>query len=454
VRGLASCLLGIVAACGPLLPPETQVAHSEGAIINGTLSLDDTQVFALGNATGMFCSATLIADRTLLTAAHCLEAETGAISASNHADVKGWPADAIAVVDRRVHPKWVNGDTAYDVGLLLLASAPGVVPKPWNRTPLSMAKVPQVRAVGFGETHLNGSGVRYEAMLKVSALTSSTLYLGDDAAATCFGDSGGPSMFTGSDGVERVVGVHSFANSTACNGGGDMRVDGIADFIDQWTRDKAPTCSLDGACVLECPGPDPDCSCVADGVCSARCPLPDTDPDCPKGCLLDGVCAFGTCGAPDPDCREDGASCASSDGCAGHQCLTDAQHEVAYCSRTCHSDTECSPSMRCSFGVCSYPVLPLATMGEACVVGHTVCSGGICGGQSADTAICHPGCGPKGACPGTMQCVRGVLGVEYCQGTAVLPQLAGQTSVAAPHCSASGAEASLLLVLLWLRRRR
>src|SRR5438552_13162117 len=36
--------------------------------------------------------------------------------------------------------------------------------------------------------------------------------------------------------------------------------------------------------------------CLTDGNCSAACPLPDTDADCPKNCLADGLCAFGTCG--------------------------------------------------------------------------------------------------------------------------------------------------------------
>ncbi|MBK7857389.1 MAG: S1 family peptidase [Archangiaceae bacterium] len=455
MRRLVCCLLGIT-ACGPTLeaPPES----AQQAIINGTVSLWDAQVFALGSGnSGMFCTATLISERTLLTAAHCVEAVSGTITVSNQTDVRGWPGDAIAVVDRRVHPRWVGGDTSYDVGLLLLASAPSVTPKAWNRAPLKMPQLSTVRALGYGETHLDGSGVRYEAPMRVSSLTSTTVYLGDgrDAgAATCFGDSGGPSMFTDLDAVERVVGVHSFANSAECNGGGDLRVDAVADFIDQWTRDKAPTCALDGACVGGCSPADLDCLCLTDGACGEACPLPDTDPDCPKSCLPDGVCAFGTCGVPDPDCQEDGASCASSEKCSGHQCLTDAQHDVAYCSRVCHADEECSPAMRCSFGVCRYPVLPLATMGQGCVVGRTLCSGGTCGGQSDDTATCRVSCDEGGVCPGTMKCVSGVHGVRYCQGPATLPEFDGEAPAAGKRCSASGAEVTLLLAVVFTVARR
>ena len=460
MRRCLCVLVGMLAACGPTAPFDgaDSAGRVEQAIIGGTLSLDDTQVFALGDGTRSFCTATLISERTLLTAAHCLAQDT--IFASNQADVKGWPADSIPVVDKRIHPKWQGGDPAWDVGLLLLESSPGVKPKGWNRVPLSMIRVPEVRAIGFGETHTNGSGVRTEAMVRVTSLSANILHIGSaGGASTCFGDSGGPSMHIdtgeGADGVERVVGVHVFSNTTACNGGGDVRVDAIADFIDQWTRDKAATCATDGACVPGCAEVDLDCYCTTDGACDARCPLPDTDKDCPRNCLRDGMCAFGTCGIKDPDCKDDGAACENADSCTGHQCLTDALHGDPYCSRTCSTSSECTPDMHCRFGVCRYPVLPLATMGEACRIGEVHCSGGICAGQSDDTAVCRVGCDATGSCPGSMKCVTGARGVRYCQGTAVLEVLPTERPAAGKRCSVGGGELFLGgLALLLLRARR
>jgi V8-like Glu-specific endopeptidase len=422
-------------------------------IIGGTMSLNDPQVFALGTSTGMFCTSTLIGPRTLLTAAHCIDASP-VMEASNQIDVKAWPGDSITVVRTRTHPKWTGANLEYDVGLVLLASAPAVTPKQWNRAPLSMQTTPEVRAVGFGETHQDGYGIRYEASVPVFSVSGATLYIGNSSSpTTCFGDSGGPSFHTGADGVERVVGIHSFALSEECTGGGDMRVDVVADFIDAWTQEVAPTCATDGACVADCPQPDLDCNCVADGVCRADCPLPDTDSDCPRYCLADGICAWGTCGIPDSDCLHDGDPCANSDLCTGHQCLSDAQHEQ-YCSRVCRSDSECQADMRCSFGVCRYPVLPVAQMGDACELGRTHCAGGVCAGQSLLATTCHHSCDAQDQCFGGEQCVVGVSAVRYCQGTAVLPAIAVDHPSAPHRCDASGLIPLTWLAALLLARRR
>jgi hypothetical protein len=445
-----------VAACGPT-PAEPLTGRARSAIVGGTPAPDDDAVFALGTpGGGMFCTATLIGERTLLTAAHCVDG-SAALQASPRADVKSWPADAFDVAERRLHPRWNGQD--FDVALLLLAAPPGVAPAAWNRQPVRQSTVPMVRAVGFGDTKADGQGVRYQADVPVTAVNDSILFIGTGSTpTTCFGDSGGPSFYTGSDGIERIVGVHAFATSTECTGGGDSRVDTVADFIDGWTREKAPTCATDAACVMGCPQEDLDCYCTTDGACDARCPLPDTDADCPRHCLADGVCAYGACGMPDPDCLGDGESCTSAELCSGHQCLSDAQRDQPYCSRTCTSSSECNADMRCSFSVCRYPVLPVVGMGDPCSLGATVCSGGVCGGQSLDTTVCRLSCGSGDSCPGSMRCVGGVGGVRYCQAPVTLQHLAQEQPAHRRGCSASGGEAFCLaaaaLALALSRRAR
>ncbi|MBL8952685.1 MAG: S1 family peptidase [Myxococcaceae bacterium] len=456
MRRLLFLFISVTAAgCGPVLTPGGTEA-SRAPIVGGSPSLDDPQVFALGKSgQGMSCTATLIGERTLLTAAHCLEGGT-TMSASNQGDVRGWPANAIAITEVRVHPKWATGNSDYDVGLVLLASAPAVTPKAWNRVPLTLETLPQVRAVGYGETHADGNGVRMQVMLDVTSMSATTLMLGSSSgASTCFGDSGGPSLHRGPDSIERVVGVHSFATSAACNGGGDIRVDLVADFIDQWTRDKAPTCAVDGACATGCSEPDLDCNCLTDGMCSATCPLPDTDRDCPKGCLADGVCAIGSCGVPDPDCRRDGDACGTSEICPGRQCLTDASHPNGYCSRTCKDHDVCEGQMRCTFGVCRYPVNGVASLGEACTIGQTFCTDGVCGGPAEDLTTCRPACSALRSCPAGEVCIGGVRGIRYCQGEVTLQSPRVELPAAPGGCSVvAGGELMLLAVLVLVRSLR
>jgi hypothetical protein len=170
--------------------------------------------------------------------------------------------------------------------------------------------------------------------------------------------------------------------------------------------------------------------------------------------LADGICAYGSCGVPDPDCLKDGQACQSAEPCTGHQCLTDAQHPSAYCTRACHDSGECQADMQCEFGVCRYPVLPVSGMGDACQVGRTLCSEGVCGGQSESTTVCRVACDVGDVCPGIMQCVVGVQGVKYCQGLAVLPAESQTLPAGRSRCSVTGAELGLTWSALAMLRRR
>ena len=76
---LAGALVGL--ACGPseLTDPAAQPAASqEDAIIGGTLAMGDPAVVAMAVRSGgsyeSICTGTLIAPKTVLTAAHCINA--------------------------------------------------------------------------------------------------------------------------------------------------------------------------------------------------------------------------------------------------------------------------------------------------------------------------------------------------------------------------------------------
>ena len=139
-----------------------RVGVRELPIVGGTPSTGDFGVFNLdirgNNGATSRCSATLIAPRTLLTAAHCadpsmLGATSLTIIASNA------PTDAevmvgvntVRVVETRLHPMWNSlAGLGNDLAVLLLETAPTARPSPWNRQSLAGLGGAPVRAVGYG----------------------------------------------------------------------------------------------------------------------------------------------------------------------------------------------------------------------------------------------------------------------------------------------------------------
>src|SRR4051795_7345216 len=103
----------LLAACGELEPAPGQLASRDDAIIGGTTDAQDPEVFELyiqgNNNMGASCTATLIDRRSLLTAAHCVDARTiGATSVSIYAHNKANDnlvgfSDLIRVTEMRYH---------------------------------------------------------------------------------------------------------------------------------------------------------------------------------------------------------------------------------------------------------------------------------------------------------------------------------------------------------------
>ena len=204
------------------------------SIVGGTLAQADPEVFMLQwEVFGIpnMCSATLIGERTLLTAAHCVDGDFRfrAVNAAH-----GRNAPSIEVIDIRKHPQWswLNG-SAYDIALARLKTAPPVTPKPLASAP--PPKDGALRVLGYGytvEDDYTSWGEKHEATLTARSIEPGFITLGDGMRGFCNGDSGGPSFHRFPDGVERVVGVH--IEGSTCTDGRDVRVDVHRQFIDEY----------------------------------------------------------------------------------------------------------------------------------------------------------------------------------------------------------------------------
>ncbi|MBI2374348.1 MAG: trypsin-like serine protease, partial [Deltaproteobacteria bacterium] len=147
--------VGVFLGCG------APVGTSSRGITGGSEAQSDAEVFMVSfRVFGVpnMCSATLIGERTLLTAAHCVDASLYPLSptlrfeASNLTVARrASPTDLIEVIEVRMHPGWGLGHLENDLALMLLATAPeGVAPKPVNTEDLAPLTGQPLRALGYG----------------------------------------------------------------------------------------------------------------------------------------------------------------------------------------------------------------------------------------------------------------------------------------------------------------
>lgn len=426
---LLSCLVLLLAGCAsPDAAPPGRAASRWG-IVGGTPTRDDLSVFMLdirgNNGASTRCSATLLAARTLLTAAHCVDPATlGSasltIAASNAPTEPEMIAgvNTVRVVEARLHPNWnAAAGLGNDLALLLLEAAQAGPVSPWNRQPLSGLGGKAVRVVGYGADSPDaGTGTKRTVDLSIRQTTPELILIGNLVnKGICHGDSGGPTFHTFGDGVERVVGVHSFTRTDDCLDGADTRVDAKAPFILQWLSEKE------------------------------------------ENCAPNFVCAVGTCLSPDPDCVELGFACEDPWQCRGRQCVSDPQRSQTYCSKACITDGDCQSGASCDVArqVCQLEQRPEARPGEPCLPQTTFClSGSVCNGLKLDEALCSQSCTHHSECRTGQRCRTGFSGLNACMDAPPVTLPVGRLELPAAKGCSTGLGLMAALTLVWCWRRR
>ncbi len=365
--------------------PAPGVASTAEHLIGGVVDDADPGVVALigSGSTHPFCTGTLVAPSTILTAAHCVDTFSAdpdaALYFGNDAAGAG---TRVPVTDKWQSENWTGATGSFDIALLLLQfpqDAEWIVPMN-DVSPLSEEIGSPYRHVGFGVYDCSedgdcdatglADGKKRTGTTTITGIGGGdTVQSGDATVKVCFGDSGGPGMLTVDD-VEYVAGIHS---TTSINGGdcvapaNDTRVDLYVDDIRQFIQDNDPTCGEDGLCARVGCLEDPDCEpCGPDGTCTDACALPD--PDCPTSgmgeiCQADTQCDTGLCVFWQDDVN------------------------YKFCTTPCDGDGECPDGMSCQnvspFGnVCYFDESPPGVLGDDCddalECGSYLCEDGAC----------------------------------------------------------------------------
>lgn len=310
IRATAWVLLA--AAC------DATTSTQSSAIVGGSADTGDPAVVAIvarrtqcnQASIGVQCTGTVVADRVVLTAAHCVVPDaTGTYEVYMGPSV-GDPSGRFILVDDAVrHPQFDDATHAYDFALVHLADSAQVPPVALPSVTLDSTYVnAQARIVGYGVAApmMIADGIKRDTTMLVSAVDAQTFTATPNPGNSCGGDSGGP-VFVQTGSGEQLLGVTSSGDAQCATNAIDARVDTALGFIQTYlaspptfpppTIDPADTCTATCTKAADCP---------AQMTCEVgRCRFPGSLPaSYHAACTQDSECGTGTCAQLTPDdCR-------------------------------------------------------------------------------------------------------------------------------------------------------
>lgn len=212
-----------------LLLTSLALANTPPPIVNGSTTSKFPAVGSMvaisGSQGGSFCSGTLVTQKWVITAAHCVEAaddywksgwDVYFVFASDVYNESSWQ-DYAEVKRAIAHPSYNTSSLEHDLGLLeLKTNITSITPMPVNRSaPTGSWSSKDVTYVGFGITadDRNDGGVKRTVDVPFYSYDETVIYTysGDSGNVQniCSGDSGGAALMT-LGGTQKLVGANSF----------------------------------------------------------------------------------------------------------------------------------------------------------------------------------------------------------------------------------------------------
>lgn len=230
IRPLGASLLISVGACAAGDSRTTVELSSD--ITSGTVDEGDSAVVALLSSGQAYCTGTVVGDRWVLTAAHCLQLMTPSqVYLGTRPSAGG---QRLQVARTVIHPRFSFIGLQDDIGLVELVERAPVEPLPLMEQPLDPAIAGStVRLIGFGTTSSTDTDppLKRTGTARISALDAQKLTLQGAPSQTCLTDSGAPVLYQ-LDGREYVAGVASSGDAQCQQYARAVRVDASShDFI-------------------------------------------------------------------------------------------------------------------------------------------------------------------------------------------------------------------------------
>ncbi|MEQ8346580.1 MAG: trypsin-like serine protease [Sneathiellaceae bacterium] len=151
------------------------------------------------NAAGGGCTATMVGQRAVLTAAHCIED-----GAAGHVVHQG-TRNRLVCSHHPAYPRDISADFA----LCIAAADLGDMPFEWlNTEPATLSMGKSITLLGYGCLTSGGEdrnfGTLYQGVAEIAEMPGPDIYyLARGGAAVCFGDSGGGSFLATDEPNER-----------------------------------------------------------------------------------------------------------------------------------------------------------------------------------------------------------------------------------------------------------
>lgn len=436
-------------------PPESgdALGRTQQRINDGQLETgQDSVVLLYHTQEGVMCTGTIIGQRVVLTAKHCVRPNTGA--GPGEYSPSGWTIN-IGPNMNQIYNQYGVSEVRYppgtqvddnDIAVLIVNGVMSEPPYALHGALTSVFINSSVYLIGYGVDSCNNgnSGTKYRTTDHVSQfyLQNSFITLGQGANQ---GDSGGPVFNTSYEvvGVMVAMGGNCSEGVTICT-----RIDRFADLIST-ALDDTGGCYPTGEEVCG-DGIDNDCQNGIDDGCSATGEPCAVDGDCASGfCtnLGQGLVCAQLCSPQSPytgcvagyyckeiDCARGacvpgtagggafGALCTSDIECQSLYCKP-AGDGAWYCGERCAPDQgECLPAEVCApmgvgCGACQYgsTYQGLRGLGEVCQA-NAACLSGLCL-EDTGAYYCSRTCSGNSDCPDDFHCrngycVRGPSGID------------------------------------------